>query len=52
MTDLASHSYIVGLANDERERLLTDLRQVVQAHFGDRSMAVAYETWLWIATRI
>jgi hypothetical protein len=52
MTDLASHSYIVGLSNDERDRLLTTLRQVVQAQFRDRPIMVHYETWLWIATRI
>jgi hypothetical protein len=52
MTDLASHSYIVGLANDERDRLLTNLRQIVRAQFGDRPMVVPYETWLWVATRI
>ena len=52
MTDLASHSYIVGLASDERDRLLTNLRQIVQAQFRDRPMIVPYETWLWIATRI
>jgi len=52
MTDLASHSYIVGLAKNERERLLTNLRQIAHAQFSDRPMVVAYETWLWIATRL
>lgn len=51
MTDLASRSYVVGLADDERERLLTNLRRIVHGPFPDGSMAVPYETWLWIATR-
>lgn len=52
MTDLASHSYVVGLANDHRNRLLTILRRIVQTQFRDKPMAVPYETWLWIATPI
>ena len=52
MTDQASHSYIVGLPDEERDQLLTELRHIVQSRFLDRTMVVPYETWLWIATRI
>lgn len=52
MTDQASHSYIVGLPHDERDRLLTELREIALSRFCDGTMVVPYETWLWIATRI
>jgi hypothetical protein len=52
MIDQASHSYVVGLPRDKRDRLLTDLRQIVDSQFTDGTVVVPYETWLWIATRI
>ncbi len=52
MIDQASHSYIVGLANAERDQLIADLRRIVRSEFTDRTMVVPYETWLWIGTRI
>jgi SAM-dependent methyltransferase len=52
MIDQASHSYVVGLPRDKRDRLLTDLRQIVDSQFTDGTVVVPYETWLWIATRL
>ena len=52
MVDQASHSYVVGLQDDERDRLLADLRHIVHSRFPDGTMVVPYETWLWTATRI
>jgi len=52
MIDQASHSYVVGLPRDKRDRLLTDLEQIVDSQFTDGTVVVPYETWLWIATRI
>ena len=52
MIDQASHSYIAGLPNGERDRLVGDLRRIVQTEFTDGTMVVPYETWLWIAPRI
>jgi len=37
---------------DGRDRLLTDLEQIVDSQFTDGTVVVPYETWLWIATRI
>ncbi len=51
MTDQASHSYVVALAEPGRSRLLTDLRLVVERRFPDGAMSVRYETWLWTATK-
>lgn len=52
MVDQASHSYVIGLQDDERDRLLADLRHIVHSRFPDGTMVVPYETWLWTATRI
>jgi SAM-dependent methyltransferase len=51
MTDQASHSYVIALAEPERSRLLTDLRLLVARGFPDGAMTVRYETWLWTATK-
>lgn len=51
LTDQASHSYVIGLAADQRERLLSELRAIVEGAFPAGVMSVRYETWLWIATR-
>ncbi len=51
MTDQASHSYIAGLGDPERTRLLAELRRIVQSEVADGTMVVPYKTWLWIATR-
>jgi SAM-dependent methyltransferase len=52
MTDQASHSYVAGLSRDRRTELLGELRAVLDEQFPSGAMAVRYETWLWIATRI
>ena len=52
MTDQASHSYIVGLPETDRQRLLTSLEQIIRSEFPSSSMTVRYETWLWTATRV
>lgn len=52
MTDQASHSYVVGLAEPARERLLCDLRDILDRQFAGTTMRVPYETWLWIGRRV
>jgi SAM-dependent methyltransferase len=52
MTDQASHSYVLGLEAGPRADLLHDLRAVVDEASPTGTMAVPYETWLWIATRV
>ena len=52
MVDQASHSYVVGLEDDERDRRLADLRHIVHLRFPDGTKVVPCETWLWTATRI
>jgi hypothetical protein len=52
MVDQASHSYVIGLRDDDRDRLLADHRHIVREQFPDGTMVVPYETWLWTATAI
>ncbi len=52
MTDQASHSYVAGLPEARRARLLGDLRRILDDRFPDGTMSVPYEAWLWIATRV
>jgi SAM-dependent methyltransferase len=52
LLDQASHSYIAALPSDDRGRLLTALRRIVQTRFPDGSMEVLYETWLWTALKV
>lgn len=51
MTDQASHSYVIALRDGPRADLLRALRRILDTQFPNGSMAVPYETWLWIATR-
>ncbi len=51
LTDQASHSYVAALEDGKRKALLTQLREVVELEFPSGTMAVRYETWLWIATK-
>lgn len=51
LVDQASHSYIAGLETVARDALLSELRRIVEAEFGNGMMTVPYETWLWTATR-
>ena len=51
MTDQLSHSYVVALSPPDRDRLTGTLRGILDERFGDGTMAVRYETWLWIARR-
>jgi SAM-dependent methyltransferase len=51
MTDQASHSYVAALQDADRERLRSNLRQIIEARFPGGTMTVRYETWLWIATK-
>jgi SAM-dependent methyltransferase len=50
LVDQASHSYVAALETVAREALLSELRRIIEAEFGD-GMTVPYETWLWTATR-
>jgi SAM-dependent methyltransferase len=52
LTDNASHSHIAALPPPERDRLLSDLRQVYEDAFPDGTMTIPIETWLWIGDRI
>jgi SAM-dependent methyltransferase len=49
--DQASHSYVAALGTVARDALLSELRRIVEAEFGDATMTVPYETWLWTATK-
>jgi SAM-dependent methyltransferase len=52
MIDQASHSYVWALASDVRQRVLDDLRAILQAAVGaDGVLRVRYDTWLWVAER-
>jgi SAM-dependent methyltransferase len=51
MTDQASHSYVAGLGDTDRARLLSALREILEERFPGGTMTVRYETWLWIATK-
>lgn len=51
LTDQASHSYVAGLDIHDRDRLLAQLRHIVEREFGFGTMTVRYETWLWTATK-
>lgn len=51
MLDQASHSYIAALDADARTATLAALRRILTRHFGAHDVDVAYETWLWTATR-
>lgn len=51
MTDQLSHSYVAALSPRDRDRLTRTLRGILDEQFSDGTMAVRYETWLWIATR-
>lgn len=51
MTDQTSHSYVADLAEIDRDRLLSDLREVLDQRFPDGAMTVRYQTWLWIGTK-
>lgn len=50
LTDQVSHSYVAALPPAERASLLDELRAVLVDAFSSGTMAVRYETWLWIAT--
>ena len=52
MTDQVSHSYVVALGNKNRERLLQELRGILDASFSGGIMAVRYETWMWTGTKV
>lgn len=52
LTDQASHSYVAGLETDARTELLVRLREILAREFTSGTMAVPYETWLWIATKV
>ncbi|MET0902850.1 MAG: class I SAM-dependent methyltransferase [Acidimicrobiales bacterium] len=51
MIDQLSHSYVVALSPADRDRLTGTLRGILDQRFRDGTMAVRYETWLWIAAR-
>jgi SAM-dependent methyltransferase len=51
LTDQRSHSYVVALPPDRRVALVDELRAVLDERFPGGTMAVRYETWLWIAER-
>jgi SAM-dependent methyltransferase len=52
LADLATHSYVIGLAPDARLRLMTRLGEIASEGFPDGEMRVPYDTRLWIATRV
>ena len=52
ITELTSHSYVIGLDPPSREELLRDLRHVADHGFPDGRMQIPYDTWLWIATKV
>jgi hypothetical protein len=52
MTDQVSHSYVIGLAEARRARLLHELRAILDDAFPTGTMTVSYATTLWIARRV
>ena len=50
LTDQASHSYVAALDAPSRRQLLRQLQRILDRAFGDGTMTVPYETWLWTAT--
>jgi len=51
VTELRSLSYIAALAPDDREVVVAAAEALARARFADGTMAIPYETWLWIGTR-
>jgi SAM-dependent methyltransferase len=51
LTELRSHSYVLDLAESQREQLLNAAGSILTRHFGDGMMAVAYQTRVWMACR-
>ena len=51
LLDQTSHSYIAALDEQDRQRLLDRLRDVLGRRFPDGRMTIPYSTWLWTAQR-
>ena len=49
LTDLVSHSYVIDMAEWDRSRLLLDATSILRARFPHGTMAVPYQTRLWMA---
>lgn len=52
LTDLRSHSYVIGLPGVQREELLSITESILESHFPAGAMAVPYQTRLLMARRV
>jgi hypothetical protein len=52
LTELRSHSYVIGLSDSQRDDLLRDAESILNRRFAGGVMVVAYQTRLWMASRI
>ena len=52
LTDLRSHSYIIGLDTFQRPDLLTAAEAILRQRFGGGTMTVPYQTRMWMACRL
>jgi SAM-dependent methyltransferase len=52
ITDLSSHSYVLALPPEPRQRLLQAVHAVLLTAFPDGEMIVPYQTRLWLAARV
>lgn len=51
LTDLRSHSHVMALGVVERERLLSDVEEILRERFVADAMLVPYQTRVWLAQR-
>jgi len=51
LNDDKSKSYISSLRDEDRAKLLEQIRRTIVEAFPDGRMHVPYETWLWVAKR-
>lgn len=49
LLDERSKSYVSALGEDDRQRLLDGIAEVLRRAFPTGELAVPYETWLWTA---
>jgi SAM-dependent methyltransferase len=52
LTDERSKSYVAALPAPGRAELLDELEGILRDAFPSGTVEVAYETWLWVATRV
>jgi SAM-dependent methyltransferase len=51
LIDEMSKTYVANLAEPDRTSMLRTVERLIRDRFPEGEMSVAYETWLWLATR-